>query len=334
MRWLPTPRIATRIRFVVEYGEVEVFHSSLTKVTGPVIHNNAPESAGRPFTISYGQRRLTSFLDATGQTAFSYDALGRETAERKPAPKAIAVFADPVFAKNDPRVKPSALALANSRPAQTSAVESRIIEHTPEKAASEPGALRIARLPFTRQEAERIAAFAPRGELRQSLDFAASRAAATSGELSQYRFVHFATHGILDAERPELSALVLSLVDERGQTQDGFLRAHEIYNLNLPAELVVLSACETGLGKQVKGEGLVGLTRGFMYAGAPRVVVSLWNVNDQATSELMARFYRKMLKGNQRPAAALRMAQVDMWRQRQWRAPYYWATFVLQGEWK
>ncbi len=260
--------------------------------------------------------------------------LRRETAERKPAPKAIAVFADPVFAKNDSRVKPGALALANSRPAQPRAVESRIIEHTPEKAASEPGALRIARLPFTRQEAERIAAFAPRGELRQSLDFAASRAAATSDELSQYRFVHFATHGILDAERPELSALVLSLVDERGQPQDGFLRAHEIYNLNLPAEMVVLSACETGLGKQVKGEGLVGLTRGFMYAGAPRVVVSLWNVNDQATSELMAKFYQKMLRGGQRPAAALRAAQVEMWRGSPWPSPYYWAAFVLQGEWK
>jgi CHAT domain-containing protein len=189
-------------------------------------------------------------------------------------------------------------------------------------------------LPFTRREAERIAAFALRGELKQSLDFAANRAAATSDELSQYRFVHFATHGILDAERPELSALVLSLLDERGQPQDGFLRAHEIYNLNLPAELVVLSACETGLGKQVKGEGLVGLTRGFMYAGAPRVVVSLWNVNDRATSELMAKFYQKMLRGGQRPAAALRAAQVEMWRSSPWPSPYYWAAFVLQGEWK
>jgi CHAT domain-containing protein len=112
------------------------------------------------------------------------------------------------------------------------------------------------------------------------------------------------------------------------------LRANDVYNLKLPVELVTLSGCQTGLGKAVKGEGLIGLTRGFMYSGAARVVVSLWNVNDQATSELMARFYLKLLKGNQRPAAALRMAQVEMWRQGQWRAPYYWATFVLQGEWK
>src|SRR5262249_48328782 len=119
-----------------------------------------------------------------------------------------------------------------------------------------------------------------------------------------------------------------------GKSQDGFLRAHEIYNLNLPAELVMLSACQTGLGKETKGEGLVGLTRGFMYAGAARVVVSLWNVNDKATSELMAKFYQRMLKGAERPAAALRSAQVEMWRSSQWRAPYFWAAFTLQGEWK
>jgi CHAT domain-containing protein len=102
----------------------------------------------------------------------------------------------------------------------------------------------------------------------------------------------------------------------------------------LPAELVVLSACQTGLGKEIKGEGLVGLTRGFMYAGAARVVVSLWNVNDKATAELMAKFYEKMLERGERPAAALRAAQVEMWRQKQWQSPYYWAAFTLQGEWR
>jgi CHAT domain-containing protein len=152
--------------------------------------------------------------------------------------------------------------------------------------------------------------------------------------LSNYRYVHFATHGYIDSERPDLSAIVLSLVDENGKPEDGFLRAREIYNLDLPAELVVLSACETGLGKEIKGEGLVGLTRGFMYAGARRVVVSLWNVNDKATAELMARFYRGMLRDKKTPAAALRSAQIEMSRQRQWQSPYYWSAFVLQGEWK
>jgi CHAT domain-containing protein len=152
--------------------------------------------------------------------------------------------------------------------------------------------------------------------------------------LSKYRYVHFATHGYLDTARAGLSAIVLSLYDEKGNPQDGFLRAHDIYNLKMPAELVVLSACETGLGKDVRGEGLEGLTRGFMYAGARRVVVSLWNVNDKATAALMQRLYTGMLRTDKTPAAALRAAQIEMLRSGQWQAPYYWAAFVMQGEWK
>ncbi|MEO6725408.1 MAG: CHAT domain-containing protein, partial [Blastocatellia bacterium] len=176
--------------------------------------------------------------------------------------------------------------------------------------------------------------FAPRGAGLRALSFEASRATATSVELGQYRIVHFATHGLLNSEHPELSGLVLSLVDAAGKPQDGFLRLHEIYNLKLNADLVVLSACQTGLGKQVKGEGLVGLTRGFMYAGAPRVVASLWQVNDLATAELMKHFYRALLKEGQRPAAALRAAQLELRKEKRWAAPYFWAAFVLQGEWR
>ena len=123
-------------------------------------------------------------------------------------------------------------------------------------------------------------------------------------------------------------------MDESGRSQDGFLRVHEIYNLQLPAEVVVLSACQTALGKRIKGEGLVGLTRGFFYAGAERVVASLWQVDDLATAELMRRFYRGMLKEGLRPAAALRAAQLEMAATRSWSAPYYWAGFVLQGDWR
>jgi len=131
-----------------------------------------------------------------------------------------------------------------------------------------------------------------------------------------------------------VSHLVFSLVDEQGRPQDGFSRLHDIFNLRLPAELVVLSACQTGLGKEVKGEGLVGLTRGFMYAGAARVVASLWRVNDAATAELMKRFYRRMSQDGMRPAAALRAAQIEMWKKPHWQSPFYWGAFVLQGEWK
>jgi CHAT domain-containing protein len=207
-----------------------------------------------------------------------------------------------------------------------------------EKSARDVGVaregLRIPRLLGSRQEANGIAAFVPPEQAMKVLDFKANKATATSAELSQYRIVHFATHGLLNSEHPELSGVVLSLVDEEGKPQDGFLRLHEVYNLNLPADLVVLSACQTALGKEIKGEGLVGLTRGFMYAGSARVVAGLWKVDDEATAELMKRFYQGMLKEGQRPAAALRAAQVSMLNEKRWQAPYYWAAFVLQGEWK
>jgi CHAT domain-containing protein len=246
-------------------------------------------------------------------------------ANREVAPKTLAVIADPVFSLGDPRVRPGAQPVAQ--------VATRSLEHTP-AAASSGGQLSIARLPFTRTEADQILAVARAGSNLKALDFRANRAIATSGELSKYRYVHFATHGYLDTARAGLSAIVLSLYDENGKPQDGFLRAHDIYNLKLPAELVVLSACETGLGKDVRGEGLEGLTRGFMYAGARRVVVSLWNVNDRATATLMQRLYAGMLRSNKTPAAALRAAQIEMLRSGQWQAPYYWAAFVMQGEWK
>jgi CHAT domain-containing protein len=249
---------------------------------------------------------------------------------RKPAVNAVAVIADPVFSSDDERLNPN-VRTAVKRQDQTDRVANiRIIEHL----ADNSGKMVIRRLSFTRQEAERILKVTRRASNLKAIDFEANRATATGGKLSKYRYVHFATHGYLDTERPDLSAVVLSLVDNQGKPQDGFLRAHEIYNLNLPAELVVLSACQTGLGKEIKGEGLVGLTRGFMYAGARRVVVSLWNVNDKATADLMTKFYEKMLNQNERPAAALRSAQVEMWKQKQWKSPYYWAPFTLQGEWR
>jgi CHAT domain-containing protein len=196
------------------------------------------------------------------------------------------------------------------------------------------GGRSFARLLFAGEEAQAIMAVAPVGESMKATGFRASRATATSPELGQYRIVHFATHGILNDDQPSLSGLVFSLVDEQGKHQDGFLRLHDIYNLNLPVELVVLSACDTALGKDVRGEGLVGIVRGFMYAGASRVIASLWKVDDESTAELMKRFYQQVLKGGLTPSAALRAAQIDMWKQKRWQSPYYWAPFVLQGEWK
>jgi len=139
---------------------------------------------------------------------------------------------------------------------------------------------------------------------------------------------------MLNNERPELSGVVLSMVDRDGRAQNGFLRLYDIYNLRLSAELVVLSACQTALGEEVKGEGLVGLTRGFLYAGAPRVVATLWEVDDRTTSEAMKQFYQGMLGRGERPAEALRAAHIALWKSKGWEAPYYWAGFTLEGEWR
>jgi CHAT domain-containing protein len=262
--------------------------------------------------------------------------LRRELAGRAPAPKAIAVLADPVFGADDPRVKKSGAPLVATRRTEATPIraDAPLLERALRSFNSSPERAGLARLLLSRDEAEAISAAVPASDGLKALDFQANRALATSSDLSRYRIVHFATHGLLNTEHPELSGLVLSLVDERGQPQDGFLRLHDIYNLKLNAELVVLSACQTGLGKEIKGEGLVGLTRGFMYAGAARVAASLWRVDDYATSVLMKRFYRGLLQEKLRPAAALRQAQLEMLKQRQWRSPFYWGAFVLQGEWR
>jgi CHAT domain-containing protein len=267
----------------------------------------------------------------------------RETTGRALAPKTLAVLADPVFDANDPRLAMSARRKAGN---QEIAVNTRSITESPSSMPGGPDpsplmrAVRsmdrgdLTRLPFSREEADAIAELVPARSLLKATDFQASRAKALSGELGNYRILHFATHGLLNSKHPELSGLVLSLVDASGKAQDGFLRMHEIYNLRLPAEVVVLSACQTGLGKEIKGEGLVGLARGFMYAGAQRVVASLWQVDDLATAQLMKHFYRGMLKDGMRPAAALRAAQLEMMKRKQWSSPFFWAAFVMQGEWR
>jgi CHAT domain-containing protein/Tfp pilus assembly protein PilF len=253
--------------------------------------------------------------------------LRREASGRKPTDKTVAVFADPVFESSDPRVKQ---AVTGHRPRPGSSNQTDDVK----RSASECGLRDFVRLRFSRDEAERIVRLASNGKGFEAVDFAANREAATSEELRHYAILHFATHGLINNQHPELSGVVLSLVDQQGRPQDGFLRLYDIYNTKLDADLVVLSACQTALGKEVAGEGLVGLTRGFMYAGASRVVASLWQVEDRATAELMGRFYQAMLSRGERPGAALRSAQVSMWRDKRWQAPYYWAAFTLQGEWK
>jgi CHAT domain-containing protein len=260
----------------------------------------------------------------------------RETAGRQRATKSVAVLADPVFEEDDPRLASAKNGKSSGEAPTAPAADAELSELTRSIRTMNFSDARdgFTRLAFSRQEAESIIALTPKGTGLKATDFNASRDLALSPQMSQYRIVHFAPHGLLNSERPELSGLVFSLIDREGKPQDGFLRLHEIYNLQLNADLIVLSACETGLGKEIKGEGLIGLTRGFMYSGAPRVVASLWNVDDLATAELMKLFYRRMLKDGLPAGAALRAAQLELSRQKRWASPYFWAGFVLHGEWK
>ncbi len=244
--------------------------------------------------------------------------LRRNSSAKKTPAKTLAIFADPIFDAND----------------------ARLINKSSEKSTQLGKILRdfnlgenLPRLLSSRIEAQNISAFAGKNQADLNIDFDANRKNATSETLANYRILHFATHGFLDTSRPELSGLVLSLYDKNGKAQDGFLRLNQIYNLNLNSDLVVLSACQTALGKDVRGEGMIGLTRGFMYAGAKRIVASLWKVDDAATAEFMKRFYQNLLQKNLSPAAALRQAQTEMKQIPRFRAPYFWAGFTLQGEW-
>lgn len=233
-----------------------------------------------------------------------------------PQDKLIAILADPVFSPSDPRVNGSSSASLQ----QDSLLRGKGL---------------LTRLPATKQEAEAIMAIVPGGTSMMATGFDADRSVVLSAELGKYKVLHLATHGMVDVENPEMSGIMFSLVDEEGKTKEGFVQLHDIYNLNLSnTRLVVLSACETGLGKNVRGEGLVGLSRGFIYAGASTVIASLWKVDDSATSQLMTQFYKGMLEDRLTPSAALRRAKVNMWRQPRYRAPFYWAAFVLQGEYK
>lgn len=251
--------------------------------------------------------------------------LRENKASRRNAPdKLLTIFADPIFQTDDERLAKS----KTVKPLPNSTADSAKLSQT----LRDFGVERLTRLPFTNIEAQEIAKFAPQQTVL-ALGANASRRRFLSGDYDSYKILHFATHGFLNQRNPDLSGLVLSLYDEKRQSQNGFLRVIDLYSLRLNAELVVLSACQTGLGKEVDGEGIVGLTRGFMFAGASSVVSSLWKVEDAATAELMKRFYRAMFVENQTPAAALRTAQNELRRLPRWRNPNDWAGFTLTGEW-
>ncbi len=251
---------------------------------------------------------------------------GRDTTAR-PSDERVAVFADPVFEADDPRIYGMGHRVVGDVSSRTPAIAAV----TRDIVSFRNG---IPRLPGTRREATEIARAAKQKAVQLNLDFDASLRRLAESDVANASIIHFATHSILDAKHPESSGIVLSLFGKDGTPQEGYLDLKGIYGLHLTAKLVVLSACDTALGKDISGEGIIGLTRGFLYAGAPSVVATLWKVDDQATSALMRLFYGTLLNTREAPASALREAQLAMSRQTRWRSPYYWSGFVLIGDWR
>jgi CHAT domain-containing protein/tetratricopeptide (TPR) repeat protein len=253
--------------------------------------------------------------------------------QKRTAGRNILLVADPVFSANDPRLPTSPTGSAATQAEVTRGLGLDTAATDVNGPATQP--LTLPRLAGTRIEAEQISRLAKASGAQADLwlDLGANEDDLKHRDIQSYRAVHIATHGVLDAMRPQFSGLVLSLVGNKGD-DDGFLRTGEIFNLRLGAPLVVLSACESGLGKVKRGEGVIGLSRAFMYAGATTVGVTLWSVADKPTAELMTDFYRRLLGPNPLPSDAIRETQLAMISGRKYSAPFYWAPFVLVGEWK
>ncbi len=261
--------------------------------------------------------------------------------ERIGSGRTMLIVADPVFNSNDARAR-GASGAASSSETRGLGIQSALTDVAGKDAEFTPPAkmqgLPLARLGGTKVEADQIGKLVKTSGAPADvwLDLDANEGNLETRDISKYRYLHIATHGLLNAERPQFTGLVLSLVGN--QSEDGFLRTDEVFNLRLGSPLVMLSACETGLGKEKRGEGVMGLTRAFIYAGAPTVGVSLWSVADKSTADLMTDFYKRLLAapsvaGGTSPSAAMREAQLAMIAGKKYSAPFYWAPFVLVGDW-
>jgi CHAT domain-containing protein/tetratricopeptide (TPR) repeat protein len=290
-----------------------------------------------PNPDSAGNLLIQNHVIVSLPSASSLAQLRIEAARKRTPDRLLAVFGDPIFQITDARIprvqtpapKPASSPSATSRSTQSPRATSILRGGTEGILSAD-----LSRLEGTRNEALAILGMVPKELRMEALGFDANKAAVLSPELSRYRFIHFATHTIMNDAYPDLSSMVFSLFDERGKSQDGYLWLKDMYNLKLSADLVVLSACDTGLGKEVKGEGLMSMVRGFMYSGTPRVLASLWKVDDVATAELMTEFYKQLLENNQTPADALHLAQIVQRTKPGRVSPYYWAGFQIHGEWR
>ena len=266
--------------------------------------------------VALEQRNAITYLPSAGSLRWI-----RKENDRLTANSQVTVFADPVFDRNDPRLAVH----ENDLPLADAAVT---------HALRDANTQRLSRLVWSRLEARSIASDVPVNRQWLALDFAANRNSVVQASWPSDGIIHFATHAVIDFKNPELSGVVLSLYDKQGHPIDGFLRVTDIYNLSIPAHLVVLSTCNSAVEAAAPGEDAYSLANAFFYAGTPRVLVSLWTVNDEAAATFMARFYRALLVRHGSAAVALRSAKQDMSVDPRWHAPYYWSGFELDGDWR
>jgi CHAT domain-containing protein len=285
--------------------------------------------AALPWDAGAGSRPLLASREIVRIPSATALAALRDRPPPAPPTRAILVIADPVFSQTDSRVAPQPRTGPDSG-------QPSIQAPGPLEALSRGGVetRELRRLPASRDEAEDIVRAAGEDVVTLLSGFEARKERVLGTGTTGYRIIHIASHGLVDGEHPELSAVVLSLVDRNGRPLDGLLLLNDIHRMKLGADLVVLSACDTALGRDIKGEGIVGFTRGFLHAGARRVIGTLWKVDDRATRELMRRFYERLLRQNETVGTALREAQLSMAAEARWAFPYYWAGFELHGDWR
>lgn len=314
---------------IIADGALQYIPFEALPLPSPGRRGRESSSAGEPDSPENVTTLVAEHEVVYMQSASMLSALRRKRSLPESSRKGVAIMADPVFGKDDPRLQPEAGQEAGAEGGGVAGSQQSLQE-----LGEEGGGTHLSRLPSTLHEADMIVESAPRGTTMVAAGFQANKSAAMSAEFGRYKILHFATHGVINNKHPMLSGVALSSVDERGNARSGFLRLPDIYQLDLSAELVVLSACNSALGRQMSGEGFIGLTRGFMYAGSSSVLASLWKVDDEATAELMGNFYRAMLQDGLPPATALQKAKQRMQAHPKWHHPFYWAAFVVQGEYR
>jgi CHAT domain-containing protein len=271
------------------------------------------------------QYLIENFAIVYAPSASALEAIKTSNPQMPEWPKTFLAFGDPISPTHAPLASsPAAEHMSHEAPA-SDATAAAVLDGYAESGFS------LTRLPYAREEVLSISNLYPAAQRRIYLGEQAKEETVKSEKLDQYRYIHFATHSFIDDTVPGRSGILFSR--DADSHEDGVLQTGEIMRLKLNADLVTLSACSTGLGKLMNGEGILGLTRAFFYSGARNVAVSLWDVNDSATSALMKAFYENLNRGLPK-REALRQAKLGLLHSRNptWRHPYFWAPFVLVGE--